>query len=208
MSNYRFFKCNVLGGFRLSDLNKNIKQSEYFYVDSHVAETSRAVTGALKAKWIVEVTAKEASKFIDIPGIKKTKVINEAKPAINSVAKVGVAVPNINEVNKKLESRQAARQKEQEGEKPAIPNFVEVDKNIKARNEDTLSGNKTDKKIFDEIIPSPAKNAAEAKAEEKTETEKTVKAEADEDGVTTIKSLSKDEEEESVSDDLNARIRR
>ena len=196
---YRYFKCNMLGGFRLSDLNLNVKQDKYFYIDSHIAETSRAVQSALKVKWMVEVNAKEAAKHIDIPGVKKTRVPNEAKPAINSVAKTGVAVPNINEVNKNLEARQAARQKEQEGEKPATPNFAEAEKMIKARNEEILRNNKTDKKIFDEVIPSPAK---EAKADE---IEKT--AEADEEGVTTVKSLSKDEDE-SVVDDLNTRIRR
>jgi hypothetical protein len=198
---YRYFKCNMLGGFRLSDLNLQVKQEQYFHIDSHVAETSRAVQSALKAKWMVEVGLREASKHIDIPRGRRPRILDEAKPAINSVAKTGVAVPNINEVNKTLESRQAARQKEQEGEKPAIPNFVDAEKKIKARNEDTLSGNKTDNKIIDEVIASPAKAAAEA---EKT----AAKAEADEEGVTTIKSLSKDEEETTVADDLNTRIRR
>ena len=69
MGELRFFKCNVLGGFRLSDLNQQIKQGEYFFIDVHVAKTSRAVISALRDKWMIEVSEKEASKNINIPRI-------------------------------------------------------------------------------------------------------------------------------------------
>jgi len=198
LPDYKFFKCNILGGFRLSDLNLNVKQGQYFSIDSHVAETSRAAIAALKAKWMVEVDEEEASKHLSITKSKKSKTPDEEKPAINSVGKTGVAVPNIKEVNKKLESRQALRQKEQESDKVAIPNIAEVEKNIKARDNDSIYK----KEAGDKVIESPAAHKQAAKAE------------SDDEGVTTVKSLSKDEDEEyetlkdQITTDLDQRVRR
>ena len=53
MLNYRYFKGNVLGGFRLVDLNKTVRQGEYFFLDVRTASMSKATAGALKAKWMI-----------------------------------------------------------------------------------------------------------------------------------------------------------
>jgi len=63
----RFFKCNILNGCRLADIERFVKREEYFYLNSHIACTSRSVNAALNAKWIIEVTEKEASRHITIP---------------------------------------------------------------------------------------------------------------------------------------------
>jgi hypothetical protein len=190
----------MLGGFRLSDLNKNVKLDEYFPIDSHVAETSRAVTAALKAKWMVEVSEDEASEHIFIANKKKSKLPKEEKrrsvgrngcatPDFKQVdeiqdkrqkennSNVRVATPNIKEVNKNLESRQVRNQKEQDEEKVSVPNVPEVEKKIKSRKEDTIG-------TGDKVIESPALSKQAAKAE------------SDDEGMTTVKSLSKDDNDE------------
>jgi len=109
MSKFRYFKCNVLGGFRLSDLNLNIKQGEYFYIDPHEAETSRATIAALRDRWMIEVTEKEASAHItfhkDVAkgGIQDSNI--GTKGAKNQSA--GLAIPNASDVKRSLEARQA-----------------------------------------------------------------------------------------------------
>lgn len=148
----RYFKCNVLGGFRLSDLNKQIKQGEYCYIDTHVAETSRAVVAALRERWMIEVTEKEASKHINIPrispdistknGLRETNI--GKKGAVNRSA--NVAIPNASEVNENLESRQTKANKLEKDENSieskdgvATPNVREVEKKVKQRQEDTVN---------------------------------------------------------------------
>jgi len=146
MSGYRFFKCNVLGGFRLSDLNKHIKQGEYFFLDSHIAETSRAAVAALRERWMVEISEKEASKFLKVP--RETTGVQESnvgrKVTINKSA--GLAIPNAREVNKSLESRQA----EANFSKPILPNFKEVEEKQKIERRDSINkiGASTDQELL------------------------------------------------------------
>lgn len=171
---YRFFKCNVLGGFRLTDLNKNIKQGEFFYVDSHACEASRAAKAALSNNWMIEVTEKEASFHITIP-----KVINEGGVQnVQMSAKTvmtrnnNVAIPNTTETNRSLESRQAektfgiavpdmgkaeksiqnrqAADVNKDAERVATPDFGKAERNIRARQNDVMT--KGDK---DELIKNP-----------------------------------------------------
>jgi hypothetical protein len=155
---YRFFKCNVLGGFRLSDLNRNIKQGEYYYIDSTFCETSRAVKAALQNKWMTEVTEKEASQFISIPkqvsagGVQLTEVGPKRATTISG----HVAAPNIQETNKSIESRQAERsikrqpmQKQKDEDKPVTPNFNEAERAMRRRQSDVTT------KGSDEVLKSP-----------------------------------------------------
>lgn len=157
MSELRFFRCNILGGFRLSDLNKNIKQGEYFFIDSHVAETSRAVVSALRERWMVEVDEKEASKHIMIPrelapgGVRQTNI--GTKAAKNRSEQV--AIPDVQTVNKNLESRQSERNK-LVNQKAITPDFEKVEKTTKERQDDSI--NKTG--VSDEDIVPDAEIAA------------------------------------------------
>jgi len=116
MSHLKFYKCNIIGGFRLSDLHMNIssqdKNKGYFSLESHVAEASKAVKAAIKAKWMVEVTEKEASQFLKIPRINKAGIQDSqagTKKAINRTQLLGT--PDVSEVNKSLEVRQARANK-------------------------------------------------------------------------------------------------
>jgi hypothetical protein len=162
---YRFFKCNVLGGFRLTDLNRNIRQGEYFYIDSSFCDSSRATKVALDNKWMTEVSEKEASQFIAISkqvssgGVQVTEV----RPKRASRGVNQVATPDPKEANKKLESKQAERtirkqpaQRQKEEDKPVVPNFNEAERAMRARQADVTT------KGPDEVLKSPV----EAKKEE------------------------------------------
>jgi len=112
MPEYRYFKCNKIGGFRLSDLNKNVIQGEYFQVDSHVAETSRSVIASIKGRWMVEVSASEAKKYFSaIEKIKGGVVSSNVTTKKAKNESENVAIPNVGEVNKNLESRQSEKNK-------------------------------------------------------------------------------------------------
>jgi len=133
----RFFKCNILGGFRLSDINKNVRQGEYFHLDAHVCITSRAVVAALRENWMIEISEKEASKFMTVPrDFKKSGVQEFATGPKAAVSRsMGVALPNTSETNKSIESRQVIANKK--SEKPILPDFAKVEKNSKERNADS-----------------------------------------------------------------------
>jgi hypothetical protein len=152
---YRYFKCNVLGGFRISDLNRNIKQNDYFFIESHICDTSRAVRAAITNKWMVEIDENEASQHILLPK-KSTGVIEEKeiiKPKI--IVKSDVAIPYVQ--TQTLESRQTeknmrkqATQKIKKEEKVIIPDFNKAEKAMKARQADIMT------KGEDETLKSPA----------------------------------------------------
>lgn len=157
---YRFFKCNVLGGFRLSDLNKNIKQGECFFIETTFCDSSRAVKASLQAKWMTEITEKEASQYISIPRNLNAAGVQER--VIQTVNKV--AIPNVNETNNaSIESRQADRnfrkqvaQKQSVEDKPIMPNFNEAEKAMKLRQADIMT------KGPDEVLQSPVEVKKEA----------------------------------------------
>jgi hypothetical protein len=153
---YRFFKCNVLGGFRLSDLNKNVKQGEFIYIETSFCDTSRAVKGALNSKWMTEVTEKEASQFITMPRTIEAVQITEIGPRKSVVNASQVAIPNVQDTNRSLESRQAEKaikkqpiQKQKEEDKAVLPNFNQAERAIKARQADVMT------KGPDEVLKSP-----------------------------------------------------
>lgn len=158
---YRFFKCNILGGFRVSDLNKNIKQGEYFFVESSFCETSRATKVAIDSKWMTEVSEKEASQFISIPKQINTKFVMSSQVGLRSSNKL--AIPDVKETNKKIESRQAERtrkqpiQKQKDEEKPIIPDFNAAERNMRIRQADVMS------KGCDEVLKSPVEAKKEYK---------------------------------------------
>lgn len=158
---YRFFKCNILGGFRVSDLNKNIKQGEYFFVESSFCETSRATKVAIDSKWMTEVSEKEASQFISIPKQINTKFVMSSQVGLRSSNKL--AIPDVKETNKKIESRQAERtrkqpiQKQKDEEKPIIPDFNAAERNMRIRQADVMS------KGCDEVLKSPIEAKKEYK---------------------------------------------
>ena len=148
---FRFFKCNKLGGFRLSDLSRKIRTDEYFYIDKYVCDTSRSVKAALNAKWMLEVTEEEAAKHnsvVKTPDLHRKDKVTPKLPLSKSSI-------NAKETNKKLESRQIAKsikqpmQKQKEEDKVIVPNFVEADKKIKDRQADITTTGK------DEILKSP-----------------------------------------------------
>lgn len=152
---YRFFKCNRLGGFRLTDQNRKIQTDEYFYYDVHVCDTSRSIKAGLKAKWMLEVTEEEASQNISIPQThsEDEKIVSIAmKKVLPSKACV-----DAKEMNKSLESRQTARsfrkspmQKQKDEDKPVIPNFNEAERRMRERQADITT------KGSDEILKSLA----------------------------------------------------
>lgn len=153
---YRYFKCNRLGGFRLSDLNRKIYTDEYLYVDKHVCDTSRSVNAALKAKWMLEVTQEEASKYISIPDVQ----ISQVKKEVIEITKKNIGKSEIDakEINKSLESRQTARtfrktpmQKQKQEEKPVVPNFNKAERRMRERQADITT------KGPDELLKSPVK---------------------------------------------------
>ncbi|MDD5650243.1 MAG: hypothetical protein PHF86_07505 [Candidatus Nanoarchaeia archaeon] len=145
----RYFKCNVLGGFRLTDLNKKVALNEYFSVDAYVCDASKSVKAALKSNWATEISEEE---FLN----KQEKKGDLGEKCVSVSSTTNKLVINAKEVNKKIESRQAGKtfkkqpmQKQKIEEKPSIPNFKEVEKRIKERQQDvTTKGN-------DEVLPSP-----------------------------------------------------
>jgi len=190
---YRFFKCNVLGGFRISDLNRNLKQGEYIYIEKHVCETSRAVKAALEKDWMLEVGEKEASQFIPIPrDINRGGVqIAEIGPR-RAVSSVNKLVANTSETNKSLESRQTARSikraasaKQKTEDKVIVPDFNKADRAIRNRQEDVMT------KGPDEVLKSPVGAESSARTFRKVEEKKpeVIIASVD-DGV--VKDLSQD----------------
>lgn len=163
---FRFFKCNVLGGFRLTDLNRKVHQGEFFYVDAYICDTSRSVKAALNHKWMTEVTEDEASQHIIVPPTGELPSgVRNVETGPKRVA-MNVATPNTKEVGKKIESRQAGKsfkkqpmQKQKEEDKPIVPNFNEAERRMKERQADvTTKGN-------DEVLKSPVKPKTEDKQE-------------------------------------------
>lgn len=178
-SGLRFFQCNVLGGFRLSDVHKNVKQGEYFYLDAHVAETSRAVLGALRERWMIEVTEKEASKHLDIPKHPTRKSGVETRKKV----KIDVATPNVKEVNKNIESRQTENNKLNVSE-VSVPDFKKVEEQAKERHEESTNnvGAATDSELLTKdtellSVPKQSKKEEPEKVEEPKEEVKEPKVE-------------------------------
>jgi hypothetical protein len=166
---YRFFKCNVLGGFRLTDLNRKVHQEEFFYVDAHVCDTSRSVKAAINSKWMLEVSNEEASQHIVMPISVIPSGLRNVEKSNKRVA-TSVATPDVKEVNKKIESRQADRtfrkqpmQKQKEEDKPIVPDFNAVERKMKERQADVMT------KGPDEIIKTPVKLKEEKVEEHKEE---------------------------------------
>jgi hypothetical protein len=209
---YRFFKCNVLGGFRLSDLSRNVKQGDYLYIDASFCDTSRAVKAALQNKWMIEVTEKEASQFISIPrqvklgGVQQTEV--GSKRAVTSANKV--AIPNALESNKSLESRQAERnfkrqpmQKQKEEDKPIVPNFNEAERTIRNRQADVMT------KGADEVLKSPVEAKKEIVSLVVDDTVKDLANEIANDSVSVPNFDDKKQEAKNeVSQEIEKRVRR
>ena len=195
MADYRYFKCNRIGGFRLSDLNKEVKQGEYFYVDSHVAETSRSVIASIRERWMLEVTEREASKYIspvrklNRGGVVETNI--GTKKAVNE--SVGLSIPNVKDVNINLESRQAERNKLQ-NIKTATPNLEEVKKKTEERQKEEKQGTTN-------VVGPDIKKVEENRKEEQNKKEKEEKPEKLESPVTakyneTVKSLSVEDDDQ------------
>ncbi len=156
---YRFFKCNRLGGFRLTDLNRKIQTDEYFYFDKYTCDASKGISASLKAKWMTEVTEDEASQYISIP---KSKVAEEKEEIVldkKSPLKTSV---DAKESNKSLESRQAGKnfkpkapmQKQKEEDRPVIPNFNAAERRMRERQADVTT------KGPDELLRSPVQTQA------------------------------------------------
>jgi len=174
---YRYFKCNVLGGFRLSDLNRSVKQNECIQIDSTFCETSRSVRAAL-GTWMFEIDEKEYLDYQNRSVLQlKTRIENRNVPVnglvkganINSggVQEVGLSqrrmlnvvnkvAPDVKTTNISLESRQTERairrkvvSKQKQEDKPALPNFNQAEQNIRSRQADVMT------KGPDETLRSP-----------------------------------------------------
>ena len=220
---YRFFKCNVLGGFRISDLNRNLKQGEYLHIEKHVCETSRAVKAALEKDWMLEVGEKEASQFISIPrdvnrgGVQVAEI--GPRRAVSSVNKLAA---NTTETNKNLESRQTARSirrvasaKQKTEDKVIVPDFNKADRAIRNRQEDVMT------KGPDEVLKSPVGAESSARTFRKVEEEKKPEVVVSPVEADTVKDLSQDvadnemlstpdfnEKKEEVQQEVEKRVRR
>jgi hypothetical protein len=102
---FRYFKVNVTGGFRLTDLNKDLKQGQYFYVENDIVRTSKAVQAALRHNWIVEVNSAEASPHIEIVPVKKITPLpahlqNKINPTFQSSSQSNLINKNFTLSNK------------------------------------------------------------------------------------------------------------
>ena len=212
MSKNNFFKCNVLGGFRLSDLNLNIKQGEYFFIDSHVAEISRSVIAALKDRWMIEVTEKEAAGHITIPkevaqsGVQNTNV--GPKTSVQQFS--GLATPNVAEVNKNnIESRQAENNRLT---KPIMPDFKKAEEDIKKRQSDSMNkvGITNDKELVEGLKDTEIAIGPDlSKIANKTEENKTTVAALADDSVfdnSQVSTPNFDEKKEEVKQEVKATI--
>jgi len=199
---YRYFKCNVLGGFRLSDLSRNIKQNECFYIDSTFCDTSRAIRASLQAKWMTEITEKEASQFVSIP--RNLNVGGVQDKVVHTVNKI--AMPNVSETNSaSLESRQAERnfkrqatQKQNVEDKPIMPNFSEAEKTMKLRQADVTT------KGADEVLQSPV----EVKKDQQQTVKDLAKEIADNSMLATPNFDEKNDVKVEASQDVEKKVRR
>jgi len=136
---YRFFKANIVGGFRLSDLNVNVKQGSYFYLESDAVDVSRSCTAAIRDKWMIEVSEKEACKYLSLPrAVNKAGVQTDALTK-HAVKDASVAIPNVKVVNRSLEVRQAEAGMVKKPEEVALPNFREVEERNKTKFDDSLN---------------------------------------------------------------------
>ncbi len=150
MAKLIYYKCNVIGGFRLSDLNRQVSQDEVIELEEHVANTSKAVIAAKKAGWLIEAKKPRASS-------KKTEDTDTKKENLpkNPNKSLGTSVPDAKRVNKSLETRQAeeiaskiSQPDFKEVAKPkaaepssgvSIPDIQEVQKNASLRQKDNLT---------------------------------------------------------------------
>lgn len=159
---FRFFKCNIINGCRLSDIERFISREEVFYLNSHIACTSRSVNAAINANWIVEISEKEASQYISIPSYiepvqqKQIKFEEKAEHSVDF------------QTNKAAYDRYQARLKKLETEKrekteePVETIQIEPGKNetanlgalhrIKNRNQKVKNAQKQEKDFIDDIV--------------------------------------------------------
>jgi len=149
MAKLEYYKCNIIGGFRLSDLNQQVKQDEVIDVDEHIANTSKAVQAALKAGWLVKVKKPKAKKEDIIKDEKKEKPPKSANKSL------GMSVPDAKTVNKSLETRQAediaqkVSSPDMKGNKKpktlepqtgvSIPDIQQVQRNVRDRQKENLN---------------------------------------------------------------------
>lgn len=154
MPQYRYFKANIVGGFRLSDLNVNVKQGSYFYLESDAVDVSRGATAALRDKWMIEVSEKEASKYVSVPrAVSKAGVQTSVLGTRHAVKNIDVATPNVKEVNRSLESRQAEAGMKKKAEEVILPNFKEVEERNKTKFNDSLNkvGSTTESTVGEKV---------------------------------------------------------
>jgi len=130
MAKLKYFKCNVIGGFRLSDLNRNVKQGEVVGFEDHVKNTSKAVQAAINVGWLIKT--KSPKKVSDSKD--KDDKVTEPIPK-NANKSLGMSVPDAKQVNKNLEARQA----EEVAKKIPMPDFKEVAKPKKAESSSGVS---------------------------------------------------------------------
>lgn len=82
----RYFICQVTGGFRLTDLNRNISQGQYFCVDNQLVRLSKGLIAAIKHKWISEIPMKAAVGsgknilYVKSPTPKRRNVVSGGSP--------------------------------------------------------------------------------------------------------------------------------
>ena len=111
MSNklFKYYKSNIVGNLNLPDISRKISQDEVFWLHAHIAEASRSVQSADKYKWILEITEKEASRFITLPA-----EMNVPKDTHKIVDPVNTGVKSNDKVNIDASKRVEARLKKLE----------------------------------------------------------------------------------------------
>lgn len=130
---FRYFKVNIINGCRLSDINKNVSQDEVFYINSHIATNSRSVSAAIKAKWILEITEKEAAQHIQLP----TREAIQLAPREEVIDPIGQKTSSFNDRENEgaIKRVQARLQKLEEETKP--PTVRPADENTITYSNDT-----------------------------------------------------------------------
>jgi hypothetical protein len=147
----RYFRCNVLGGFRLTDINKGVKADEIFSIDKYKADVSSSIKAALKSKWLIEISADEASKKIevakeDLTVIPDVVVPNEDEVKASQVVQDKVIGPDFKAVEERSKKKAEEARLEGSKEQVSVPDFSVVEKRMAERRNDTIN------KGRDEII--------------------------------------------------------
>ena len=118
--------CNVQPGFRLSDVEKNLKYFDTIDVTEDTISSSRSVVAAIKARWLIKITPEIEKKYHDI--FNSYGISADLERSVDDII-----TPDI--VNNKSRSSQAAKTvsaNDAEVFAPALSDDIELAKGINA----------------------------------------------------------------------------